>query len=77
MRINRHVCASLVLIGLSALPARAQSTQDPRGGIEIGAGATYLTVPKGTSRSMGGGFLAGAFAVVPLTSRLKLQPDHH
>jgi len=77
IRIYRRVCASLVLVGLSVLPAFAQSTQDPRGGIEIGAGATYLTVPKGTSRSMGVGVMAGAFAVVPLTSMYKLQPEIH
>ncbi len=77
MRIHGKVCASLVLVGLSALPALAQSTQDPRGGIEIGAGATYLTVPKGTSRSMGAGFMAGAFAVAPITSMYKLQPEIH
>ena len=80
MHNSGKVCASLVLaglIGLSAAPAFAQAAPEPRGGIEFGAGATYLTVPKGVSRRMGAGGMAGAFAAFRLTTMYRLQPEIH
>jgi hypothetical protein len=73
--IRRLMWAGVWLAGMSAAPAFAQAPADPRAGGEIGAGMTYLTVPKDVSRDMGTGIAAGVFAIVPLLSTYKLQPE--
>ena len=65
---------ALALIVLSTSGAAAQSS-DPHAGVEIVGAATYVTVPKGTSRQIGPGGAAGLFAVVPLIGTYKLQPE--
>jgi hypothetical protein len=75
LRIPQFVGVSVLLASLSAAPVFAQAPADPRGGVEVGAGTAYLTVPKGTSRSMGAGVNAGLFAILPLTTMYKLQPE--
>jgi hypothetical protein len=59
---------------LSTSAAAAQA-RDPHAGVEIVGAATYVTVPKGTSRRIGPGGAAGLFAVVPLIGTYKLQPE--
>ena len=73
--MRRLMWAGVWLAGMSAAPAFAQAPVDPRAGGEIGAGMTYLTVPKDVSRDMGTGIAAGVFAIVPLSSTYKLQPE--
>ena len=76
-RASRAIChlaiASVVAV-LSTTAAAAQSTT-PRIGFEVGGAATYVTVPKGSSRKMGPGIVAGLFGVVPLVATYKLQPE--
>jgi hypothetical protein len=75
LRILQFICASVLLVGSSTAPAFAQAPPDPRAGGEVGAGMVYLTVPKAVSRSMGTGVTAGLFAILPLTTTYKLQPE--
>jgi hypothetical protein len=75
LHVRQFVCASALLAVVSTTPAFAQAPADPRAGGEVGAGMAYLTVPKGVSRSMGTGVTAGLFAIVPLVSTYKLQPE--
>jgi hypothetical protein len=76
-----HICtkawAGVLLVGLSAVPGFAQTANEPRGGVEIGAGATYLAVPKGVSRKMDVGGMAGLFVVGRLSTMYRLQPEIH
>jgi hypothetical protein len=65
--------AAVIAVTVTA-PAAAQR-KDPRAGVEIGGRAAYLTVPKGVSRKLGPGGVAGLFAVVPLVGTYKLQPE--
>jgi hypothetical protein len=76
MQMLKIACVCVFLLTLSVVPGFAQSSSSgAHGGIEIGAGTSYLTVPKGTSRSMGLGFVGGLFADLPLASTIKLQPE--
>src|SRR5438094_396922 len=77
VRLNpatRALCLASIIAVTLTVPAAAQQ-KDPRAGLEIGGSATYLTVPKGVSRKMGPGGVAGLFAVVPLIGTYKLQPE--
>ena len=71
MRLGSLVYVTFVLVLLSALPASAQ----PGWGVEVGGGVSYLTVPKGTSRSMGSDINGGVFVNVPFISLYRLQPE--
>ena len=82
--VIRALCAASVVGALSAAPAAAQAPppappraqpKDPHAGLLIGGAATYVTVPKGVSRKMGPGGIAGVFAVIPLIGTYKLQPE--
>jgi hypothetical protein len=76
MRLSSPVYVTLVLVLLSALPASAQpAATKPAWGVEVGGGVAYLTVPKGTSRSMGGDISGGLFVNVPFISVYRLQPE--
>ena len=67
-------CLFALLVVLFAVPAAAQ-TGGAAGGALVGAGASYLTVPKGFSRRMDLGVTAGLFAILPITRMYKLQPE--
>ena len=84
--VLRAFCAASVVGVLAAAPAAAQALAqppaqppakptDPHAGLLIGGAATYVTVPKGVSRKMGPGGIAGLFAVIPLIGTYKLQPE--
>jgi hypothetical protein len=75
LRIRGLAWVSLFLAGVFPATAFAQASTEPRGGGEIGAGMTYLTVPEGASRDVGTGIAAGLFAVLPLTATYALQPE--
>jgi len=75
MCIRRVLLVLMTVIVMTASSAFAQAQDDPKGGLILGAGPTYLTVPKGVDRSVGAGFTAGLFAVLPITKMYKLQPE--
>ena len=75
MCIRRVLFVLIMVIAVTTSSAFAQTQDDPKGGLILAAGPTYLTVPKGVSRSMGVGFTAGLFAVLPITKTYKLQPE--
>jgi hypothetical protein len=76
MRLGSLVYVTFVLVLLSALPASAQAASaKPEWGVEVGGGVSYLTVPKGTSRSMGIDISGGVFVNAPFISGTRQQPD--
>lgn len=76
MRLGSLLYGTLVLLLLSALPASAQTASvPPAWGVQVGGGISYLTVPKGTSRSMGSDVSGGIFANVPFIGVYRLQPE--
>ena len=76
MRLGSFVYVTFVLFLLSALPASAQTASTaPSWGVQVGGGVSYLTVPKGTSRSKGSDISGGVFVNVPFISVYRLQPE--
>lgn len=71
----KHTCVVFMLAVFSAAPVFAQASRGLRGGAVAGAGISYLTVPKGTHRTMEPGGSVGLFAIIPLTRMYKLQPE--
>jgi hypothetical protein len=76
MRLGSLVYVTFVLVLLSALPASAQpASAKPGWGVDVGGGVSYLTVPKGPSRSMGSDISGGVFVNVKFISVYRLQPE--
>ena len=78
--LGSFLCVTVALILLSALPASGQpAPAKPASarpwGVDVGGGVSYLTVPKGTSRSMGLDISGGVSATVPFISVYRLQPE--
>lgn len=71
MKMLSSVLGALSLLAAFAAPAAAQV--EAGFGVEFGANVSYLTISEG-ERSAGPGFLAGVFAVAPITPAIVLQP---
>jgi hypothetical protein len=74
MHIIRIMAAGVILCLISAVPSFAQADA-ANAGVYVGAGFTYLTVPKGVTRKIGTGQQVGGFIAVPMFKNIYFRPE--